>query len=594
MSGWFKSTYNKMRRFRIPNDQPSIESNTFGTNSIDQAGDALRNVYILVVGRFGCGKTDLINMCGAGHFPRHGVNYRLLNTTGFDAPDRTEIDVHTKIAKLLLHHSSHNEHISGIIYCHPSNEMHLGGSTQRSIRVLIELFLGRQEIHRLTILVLPPTITDTKPQEVAGSISYHSTLFNEAVAGGAIIVAGGWSRRYTAKHLRRYCSMTPFCPPICQPTANNSGTVQQLVEKVLGYYGAKTIGFYIRSLQQSTQDKEALEARIAGYQTEAEQRYNHQSNNIKTLGEDEYERLRRSERDYASLRSQVQLQISYEQGAIVQDLRKINDMIERLGDSISEHLVDTYEERALNKGTVGATVSDARDLPGLRTWLRQYTTQMRLLPDQEKHPEKYLSLDNFINFFARCRLCHILNDSMFKPFHPFVEPTENVRLAEYYEKIEKQERQYTAGKWRSITFQMLCTSSQRTMEEQTEAIAQELMGDLSHLGEHLFGLKGIPLEECYYNDLRQIIKQAWEWTSRLKTEVILLGDFYPITCPPGRFDSASAMEFEASSHKISPKLALCTLGFGLVSRQAKGGGELPSETIVLKTSVLTDSYYTPA
>ncbi|KAL5632490.1 hypothetical protein ACGC1H_005439 [Rhizoctonia solani] len=393
------------------------------------------------------------------------------------------------------------------------------------------------------------------------------------------------------KHLRRYCSMAPFCPPILQPTAGHD-IAQQLVEKALGYYGKQTIERYSQSLRQLTQDKEALEARVTNYQTQAGQSDRQNSAIPRTLREDEYERLRRAERDYASLRSQVQLQIGYEQGAIVQNLKEINDMIERLGDSISEHLVDTYAERAFDKGAAGATILDARDLHGLRTWLHQHQARMSLYPSPDNYPNKHLSVDNFIIFLVRSRLCIILNDKVFKPFHPFIEATENVRLTEYYAKIQKQEQQYTAGKWRSITFQMLCTGLRRTEEEQMEAIAQEFMGNfLEPLAKYLFGLAEISLEECHFDDLRQVIKQAYEWTSRLKTEVIMLGDFYPTMCAPGLFDSASVMDFEDSSRKSRPKLALCTLGFGLVSRQAKGGGQSPSETIILKTSVLTDSYY---
>ncbi|EUC60285.1 AIG1 domain protein, putative [Rhizoctonia solani AG-3 Rhs1AP] len=593
MSSWLKRTYNNMQQSLAPNEQSLVEPTSLSTNTFDHAINPPRTIYILFVGRFGCGKTELINIwSGSGHYHSgHGEIYSLINSTSFDVPNWTDIDVHTEIARLLSQYTSRNEQISGIIYCHPLMETLSSGATQRNLRALIELFLGRQEMHRLTILVLPSSATDTKAEKVVEWISNHTTSFDEAVIGGAVVAAGGWTKHDMAKHLQRYCSMAPFCPPVCQPIAGH-GTQQQLVEKALGYYGRQTIESYAQSLQQLTQDKEALEAQVTRYQTKARQADSQHSAISRTPREDEYERLRRAERDYASLRSQVQLQIGYEQGAIVQNLKEINDMIEHLGDSISEYLVDTYGERAFNKGAAGATILDARDLHGLRAWLRQHQGQMSLYPSPENYPNKHLSVDNFLIFLVRSRLCNILNDKVFKPFHPFIEPTENLRLTEYYEKIQKQEQQYTAGKWRSITFQMLCTTLRRTEEEQMEAIAQEFMDNfLEPLAKYLFGLAEISLEECHFDDLRRVIKKAWEWTSRLKTEVIMLGDFYPTMCVPGLFDSASAMEFEVSSRRSRPKLALCTLGFGLVSRQAKGGGQSPSETIILKTSVLADSYY---
>ncbi|CAE7084781.1 unnamed protein product, partial [Rhizoctonia solani] len=598
MNNWFKCVCNKMRRFRDPGGNRSLVggNDLFSGNSLNRVVTPRRNIYILLVGPFGCGKTELINICSGPDqtISQHEVDYRLLNTTSFDSPSCTEIDIHTRIAELLLQLASQNKHISGIIYCHSSNMALLSGTTQRSLLVLTELLLGRQNINRLTILILPSNATHKRAEEIARTILDCPTSFGEAVAGGAFTVAGGWTKQDMTKHLWRYRSMEPFCPPICHPTASQYDSPQQIVEHILGSYGRQTVEFYAQSFHQLAQDKQALEAQVTRYQVEAGQRAAHGNADPRTPSEDEYARLRQAERDYASLRSQIQLQNGYEQGAIVQHLREINDMIERLGDSISEHLVDTYGEKAFNKGTKVVTISDACDLPGLQTWLHQYPAQMHLLPGPEQQSDKRLnlSIDEFITFFVRSRFCSILSDMMFKPFHPLAEPTENLRLIDYYREIQKQEQQYTAGKWRSITFQMLRTNLRRTMEDHIEVIVQEFLGNfLEPIAEYLFGLGKVSLGGHHYGDIRRIIQKSWEWIARTKTEVIMLGDFHPTGCVPGSFDSASTMEFELSPRSPRSKHTLCTLGLGLISRKATGGGKSPDETIILKTSVLTDSYY---
>ncbi|CAE6510328.1 unnamed protein product, partial [Rhizoctonia solani] len=254
------------------------------------------------------------NPSGPGQIlSRRRVDYRLLNAPSFDNPqaDLTEIDVYIDIARLLLHHASQNEHISGIIYCHSSRTALLSGITQRSLLVLAELFLGRQEMNRLTVLVLQPSETDKRAEEVVGTIlnDSTSTSFGEAVAGGAVVVAGDWTKHDMVRHLRRYRSMDPLRPPICHLTSDQSGSPQQLVENTLGSYGRQTIEFYVQSLQKLAHDKKELEAQIAHYQTKVEQRTIHENAESRTPSEDEYERLRQAERDYASLRSQIQLQI---------------------------------------------------------------------------------------------------------------------------------------------------------------------------------------------------------------------------------------------------------------------------------------------
>lgn len=108
-----------------------------------------------------------------------------------------------------------------------------------------------------------------------------------------------------------------------------------------------------------------------------------------------------------------------------------------------------------------------------------------------------------------------------------------------------------------------------------------------------FGRKDPILERQHFNSLHKLVTRAWDWNSRLKGEVIMLGDFEQIAyIPPTNFDATLMEEFEPNPRKPQPKSVLGTLALGLVSRQAVGGGRPPEETIVCKALVATDNMYT--
>ncbi|CAE6433914.1 unnamed protein product [Rhizoctonia solani] len=582
MHDLLKTIQNKMMS-RASDEQVSAREPLEGSrddNTNNQVPTRPSTVYILFVGRHRCGRTDLVKICHEAMNLPQGVDFRLLGASSYDHPERTEIEIHTRIADQILEQESNNQPISGIVYCHPVEDKITSGVTQRNMRVLVELFLGRQELNRLTILVLPNEV-DNRVEAVATKLGEKkSMVFSEALDGGANVVAVKQVDDIV-NNLRRFSRLPPFSPPVCRAITDRI-PVQRYVENALGYFGRQSM----ESLHQELVDtKQALETQIVHYRAE------HGA---------AYDRLRQTEREYASLRSQVQLQNSYEQGEIIQDLNKINDMIERLGQNVSEYLVDTYVQRALNKRPQEATVSDAHDFSHFKAWLQGHREQMCLLPDlgtSGGDAGGHMNVDNFLEFFVRARLCNILSEKMFKPFHPFIETTESSELDGYYIDIRKQEHQYTSGKWRSITFRMLGTRlnlhKTSAVSEYMREMVQQFVGDfLKPLAKYFFGLSEISLGDRHYSDLYQVFQAAWEWNSRIKTDVIMLGDFHPTASLTGSFDSTSMMEFETDSHAPYPKFALCTLGLGLVSSQAKGGGILPDEVVLLKTTVLTEAYYT--
>jgi hypothetical protein len=114
---------------------------------------------------------------------------------------------------------------------------------------------------------------------------------------------------------------------------------------------------------------------------------------------------------------------------------------------------------------------------------------------------------------------------------------------------------------------------------------------LNPLITHFFGRKDTTLDRQHFNRLRQLIKQAWEWNLKLKGEVVVLGDFDLIAYDPcSEFDATLMKKLEGPCGPEATSI-LGTLGLGLVSRRAVGGGQPPEETLVCKAVVVTDSLY---
>lgn len=156
------------------------------------------------------------------------------------------------------------------------------------------------------------------------------------------------------------------------------------------------------------------------------------------------------------------------------------------------------------------------------------------------------------------------------------------------------EPQSVAGKWRSSTFKSLYRSeSPDATVGRVNALTQEFVRDgLGPLITLFFGQMDLILEMQHFNRLQKLITRAWDWNSKLKGEVIMLGDFEQIAyIPPPSFDAALMEEFELNPRKPRPESVLGTLALGLVSRRAVGGGQVPEETIVYKAQVATENMY---
>jgi hypothetical protein len=155
------------------------------------------------------------------------------------------------------------------------------------------------------------------------------------------------------------------------------------------------------------------------------------------------------------------------------------------------------------------------------------------------------------------------------------------------------EPQPVAGKWRSNTFKSIYQPEKEATVDHIDALAHEFVRNyLSPLITHFFEGKDITLDRKYFNRLHQLMKRAWDWNSKLKGEVIMLGDFDTSGyAPRSKFDPTLMEEFESNARKPQAKSVLGTLGLGLISLRAVGGGQPPEETVVCKAVVATNNLY---
>ncbi|KAG8713743.1 hypothetical protein FRC08_012873 [Ceratobasidium sp. 394] len=305
------------------------------------------------------------------------------------------------------------------------------------------------------------------------------------------------------------------------------------------------------------------------------------------------ERLQQAENNYTSLRSQFQLQENIEKRDIVQTLKDLNRDIDDLGRSISAYLVDSYVQKTPGGVESNMTALDACHLPELKELLGHADGVSSLVASSNGVG---MPVEDFLDYAIRALLCKHLGESIFNPFHPAANSSQNRVVATMYDNIQRQESQTVAAKWRASCFKSICEpEDQATVARHVERVVQGFINDgLSPLLTYFFGEQaGVRLETQHKNPLMRLFQTAWDWNSTLKGEVILLGDFHTTYYSPlHRFDPERMSEFEPDARGSRSRRILGTLGLGLVSSRAVGGGQEPEETLVLKAVVAMKGLYT--
>lgn len=149
-------------------------------------------------------------------------------------------------------------------------------------------------------------------------------------------------------------------------------------------------------------------------------------------------KLEQTQVEYASLRSHLQIHDNIEHGQITQTLDDINRLIDDLGQSISEYVVDGYSEaispiqlEALEPQRFQKLVDMFGYTSGRSSLMKSSSA---LFPD----------LEDFLYYAIRAVLCSQLYKLVFEPFHPNLAGRDyrqqNDFIVEVYKQIARQGR----------------------------------------------------------------------------------------------------------------------------------------------------------
>ncbi|KAG8734844.1 hypothetical protein FRC10_011378 [Ceratobasidium sp. 414] len=293
-----------------------------------------------------------------------------------------------------------------------------------------------------------------------------------------------------------------------------------------------------------------------------------------------------------SLRSQLHLQDNTEQSSIVQTLKDLNREVDDVGRLISEYLFDNYVQKVFGKGPSVVTALGAHHLPELKALLGHVDGRPSLVAASN---DVGMPAEDFLDYATRTLLCKHLCGRVFSPFHPAADPSKNGVVAAIYDDVQRREPQAVAAKWRANCFKSIFKpEGPDAVAQHVNVVVQEFVeSNLTPLLTYFFGqAPGVRLEHQHLVRLIQLFRMAWDWNSMLRGEVIMLGDFYlTYYAPMHRFDPSLMGEFEPDSRKSQPKYILGTLGLGLLSSRAVGGGKAPEVTVVSKATVAGMSLY---
>ncbi|KDN40999.1 hypothetical protein RSAG8_07705, partial [Rhizoctonia solani AG-8 WAC10335] len=266
-------------------------------------------------------------------------------------------------------------------------------------------------------------------------------------------------------------------------------------------------------------------------------------------------------------------------------------MIEDLGRSISSYLCDEYVAKTFGMDLADVTALHALDLPALKSLAGHIPGRTSFVQTSDGHG---MQIECFLDYMIRNKICLHLTQEIFLLFHPGISPSLNQVLRATFENIQKQVPQVLAGKWRSNTFKHISEPEQRrlTVDQHINFQLNKLIdNEIMPLTKCVFG-KDITMRAEHHKLLRVIIQRAWDWNSKLKEDIIMLGEFSQVTYPHySRFDPVVMEEFEASPRNPPPVKILGTLALGLKSQRAVGGGNPVEETMVCKAVVLTKNVY---
>ncbi|KAJ1303481.1 hypothetical protein OPQ81_011668 [Rhizoctonia solani] len=543
-----------------------------------------------------------------------GHPYKLINTPGFDNPRKSNLEVFMDIAQY-LQSGEFQSGVKGLIYVHDASHPLHSKALAENLNVLFSVLLGQSALRFLTIVVVPFQSAGLmeNANSIAARMQADDSAFSVAHKAGARIITSGFEETDVLNIVRTSTVDSFFQLHIQLERLDN---LQELIELALGYSYTNSVKAALAHQEETTTqayrpDLEATQKKLEAVQKALEEtrrslgetkqtaeRYQDAYKQIEVqLGTEQKRaqelsrRLQETQSEYSSLRSQLQIQENVEQSEIVLGLKDLNRAIEDIGRAFSAHFADHYAAPAFDKDPMDVTTLDARDLTALQMAFGHLEGDASFVKSSSGAG---MMAEDFFDYGIRHLLCSFLWQHVFNVFHPKLDEAFNQTLSGIYQDIRLREPQAVTGKWRVNSFLGIESDGDRDQARDTviSSHVNKFCEGIKVLAQAFFGQdQGIQIEPAHSGQVEKLFQMAWQWNTKLKGEVIVLGDFFQTYYEPrSAFEPETMEEFEPRKGFKAEKI-LGTLGLGLISVQAVGGGQPPEKTIVCKASVATESLY---
>ncbi|KAF8695758.1 hypothetical protein RHS03_07922, partial [Rhizoctonia solani] len=296
--------------------------------------------------------------------------------------------------------------------------------------------------------------------------------------------------------------------------------------------------------------------------------------------------IRRSIDASALLRTHLQVYDDKEPGEITSAFRSINRAIDNLCRDMVE---DMAKLRPDNKGPPVKTSLNVRDMLVVRQILYpQGLTNPSLIESSSVGRP----IEEFVEFALRFLINRDIDYHIFQPFHPLLKPEVNTYVMELYEGVRLRDPQVISGRWRVSTFEAhQATHTQSNVQNWLDNYVSQLIHYL--LQPFLVAVYGdsARMTTKHKEAVTSAVNKAYQWNQMVKTQVILL-DFHPTMFQTGAPYNLKAMKLlERVPAPAVGEPILATMGLGLESSEAEGGGRPPKYVWQEQALILSNEYF---
>ncbi|CAE6537627.1 unnamed protein product [Rhizoctonia solani] len=583
-------------------DQPPPPSNERPSQpapSRDRTWKRTPTTDILLLGPSVSGKSSLINMASGNNnqVVSEGVGtnmayfratraftigerwFRLIDSPGFDPTSLSDSELMKRVIVYLIK-SRDNPRLAGILYLHPEGK-DIEDERLKGIMEALKFLVGDSWLPSVTIAVTTDEVA--ADSGIITRLREPTSPFYSLSSKGANILPLSFELQEIRDILLGFKPGPPrprFLNEVrWNPPDRNIRGLDRFVEEIVGHRRRETAGKIGRQRKITHEESEAgsQQLRMALDTAEIE---------LKFLRS----QLEQTRSEYASLRSELQLNDNTEQGKITRSLGDLNRAINGFGRSVAEYVVVKFAA-TLEKDN--PTTLDASDPIGLQDQFRHQVGKYSLVASSSNEG---LAIEDFIDLALRSFLCQTLCKDVFAPFHPTLAASpDSGAIASLYEKVRRRVSPTVAAKWRESTFMALSEGHEFDKPAIEAQVKNLVSGDIQHLLCNIFGPStDIALPEYLCSQLRDIVTLAWELNYLLKGEVLALGDFQPLCHEYGvPFDPKTMVGLEPHKQRNPDDIviALCTVELGLIRYYSKGVENDTNPSVVCQAKVVTPAIY---